>query len=158
MRTASGSVGSGFAFAALLGLEPRYPQMRIDEKLTPVGKAIADDFRTQCQTPAYFALPFLPLNTLFVGGADPADIPDHIDVDVTHVTIGHGLHVRDLKLPEGVTILDDPGATVCVCNAPKQVVEATPGAEAEGAAAVAEPELIRKTKAEEEEEEKEKKK
>ncbi|MFC4605511.1 lipase family protein [Rhodococcus kronopolitis] len=76
VRTASGSVGSGFAFAALLGLEPRYPQMRIDEKLTPVGKAIADNFRTQCQTPAYFALPFVPLNTLFVGGADPADIPD----------------------------------------------------------------------------------
>ena len=87
---------------------------------------------------------------------DPADIPNHIEVDVTHVTIGHGLHIRDLKLPAGITVLDDPGATVCVCNAPKQVVETTPGTEGEVATGVAEPELIRKTKAEEEEEEKKK--
>src|ERR1051325_8415690 len=87
---------------------------------------------------------------------DPANIPDYIDVDVTHVTIGHGLHIRDLKMPEGITVLDDPGATVCVCNAPKQVVETVPGTEGEAAAATAEPELIRKTKAEEEEEEKKK--
>ena len=35
IRTADGSVGSGFAFATLLGLEPRYPEMKIDEKLNP---------------------------------------------------------------------------------------------------------------------------
>ena len=83
---------------------------------------------------------------------DPSNIPDHIDVDVTHVTIGHGLHVRDLTLPAGVTILDEPGATVCVCNAPKAVVETTVAAEGEvPATGVAEPELIRKVKAEGEE-------
>lgn len=76
IRTSDGSVGSGFAFATLLGLEPRYPEMKIDEKLTPAGKAIADVFRTQCQTPAYFATPFLPLRTLFRNGQDPADIPE----------------------------------------------------------------------------------
>ncbi|NEW30674.1 lipase family protein, partial [Nocardia cyriacigeorgica] len=65
MRVADGSVGSGFAFATLLGLEPWYPEMRIDDKLNPAGKAIADFFRTQCQTPAYFGMPFLPLNMLF---------------------------------------------------------------------------------------------
>lgn len=83
---------------------------------------------------------------------DPAAIPDHIDVDVTPLTIGHSIHVSDLKLPEGVTILDDQGATVCVCTAPKAVEEAAPAA-AEGAeaAAAAEPELIRKPKPEEEE-------
>ena len=81
---------------------------------------------------------------------DPASIPDHIDVDVTPLTIGHSIHIRDLKLPEGVTILDDAGATVCVCTAPKTEAAATPGAE--GEAAAAEPELIRKTKAEGEEE------
>src|SRR4051812_6434914 len=86
---------------------------------------------------------------------DPSNIPNHVDVDVTHVTIGHGLHVRDLKLPEGITVLDEPGATVCVCNAPKQVVETVAGAEGEAVApTTAEPELIRKTKAEEEEEKK----
>ncbi|WP_305092038.1 lipase family protein [Prescottella sp. R16] len=76
MRTADGSVGSGFAFAALLGLEPKYPEMRIDEKLTPVGKKVADWYRTQCQTPAYFTAPFVPLRTLFTSGQSPADIPE----------------------------------------------------------------------------------
>ncbi len=85
---------------------------------------------------------------------DPSMIPDHIDVDVTPLTIGHSFHIRDLKLPEGITILDDAGATVCVCTAPKAAVEeTTPGVE--GAAEVAaEPELIRKPKEEGEEEEK----
>ena len=86
---------------------------------------------------------------------DPANIPDHVDVDVTPLTIGHSIHVRELKLPEGVTVLDDAGATVCVCTAPKAVEEvAAPVEGVEGAAAVAEPELIRKPKAEGEEEEK----
>jgi large subunit ribosomal protein L25 len=85
---------------------------------------------------------------------DPSAIPDHIDVDVTPLTIGHSFHIRDLTLPEGVTILDDAGATICVCTAPKAVEEApAPGVEgAEVAAAAAEPELIRKPKAEGEEE------
>jgi len=82
---------------------------------------------------------------------DPSIIPDHIDVDVTPLTIGHSFHIRDLTLPEGVSILDDAGATVCVCVAPKTVTETAPGAEAEGAS-TAEPELIRKAKAEGEEE------
>ena len=85
---------------------------------------------------------------------DPSAIPDHIDVDVTPLTIGHSYHVRDLQLPAGVTILDDAGATVCVCTAPKAVVEEAPAAVVEGAEAAvpAEPELIRKPKPEEEEE------
>ena len=85
---------------------------------------------------------------------DPSLIPDHIDVDVTPLTIGHSFHISDLKLPEGVTILDDAGATVCVCAAPQAAVEeVAPGAE--GATEVAaEPELIRKPKEEGEEEEK----
>src|SRR5215471_846556 len=80
---------------------------------------------------------------------DPSSIPDHIDVDVTPLTIGHSYHVSDLVLPAGVTILDDAGATVCVCTAPKAVEEAPVAAAAvEGAEVVApvEPELIRKPK------------
>ena len=80
---------------------------------------------------------------------DPSIIPDHVDVDVTPLTIGHSFHIRDIKLPDGVLVLDDAGATVCVCTAPKAVVETVPGTEVDAAAAVAEPELIRKTKAEE---------
>jgi large subunit ribosomal protein L25 len=82
---------------------------------------------------------------------DPSSIPDHIDVDVTPLTIGHSIHVRELTLPQGVTVLDDSNATVCVCTAPKAVVETVAAPEAEEGAP-AEPELIRKTKPEDEEE------
>jgi large subunit ribosomal protein L25 len=85
---------------------------------------------------------------------DPANIPDHIDVDVTELTIGHSLHVSDLKLPSGVEVTNDPEQTVAVVSAPK--AEEEPPAPAEGAVPLApeaapEPELIRKPKAGEEE-------
>ncbi len=51
--------------------------------------------------------------------ADPANIPDHIDVDVSALTIGHPLHVRDLALPQGVAVLTDAGATVVQVSAPR---------------------------------------
>jgi large subunit ribosomal protein L25 len=86
---------------------------------------------------------------------DPSAIPSHIDVDVNPLTIGHSIHVGDLALPQGVVILDEPGATVCVCAAPKTAEEAPAAGVVEGeAAAAAEPELIRKPKAEGEEESK----
>jgi large subunit ribosomal protein L25 len=84
---------------------------------------------------------------------DPASIPTHIEVDVTPLTIGHSIHIRDLALPEGVTVLDEAGATVCVCTAPKAAAEETTAATEGEAAAAPEPELIRKPKAEEGEEE-----
>jgi len=76
---------------------------------------------------------------------DPANIPNHIDVDVTHLAMGHSLHVRDIQLPAGLEVLSDEDATICAVIAPRAAVEAA--AEGEGAA---EPELIRKTKEEEE--------
>lgn len=79
---------------------------------------------------------------------DPADIPNHIDVDVTALTIGHAIHVSDLTLPEGIEVLEDDEATVVTCAAPKTEVEPV-AAVVEGEAVAAEPELIRKTKAEE---------
>jgi large subunit ribosomal protein L25 len=81
---------------------------------------------------------------------DPSSIPNHIDVDVSALTIGHSLHVSDVKVPEGVEVLDAQNATVCVCSIPKAVEEPTPEAAAEAAAAPAEPELIRRAKADEE--------
>jgi large subunit ribosomal protein L25 len=83
---------------------------------------------------------------------DPSAIPNHIDVDVTPLTIGHGLHVGDLKLPEGVEVLDDEDATICVVTAPKAAEEAPVAEAAAAAEAAPEPELIRKPKAEEGEE------
>lgn len=85
---------------------------------------------------------------------DPSNIPDHIDVEVTALTIGHSLHVRDLKLPEGVEVLDDPHNTIATVGAPKAEEVAAPAVEgAVVADATAEPELIRKAKADEDEEE-----
>jgi len=78
---------------------------------------------------------------------DPVNIPRRIEADVTHVVIGHSLHVSDLKVPEGVEILDEADATIAVVSAPKVEAEPTPAAEA--AEPGAEPELIRKTKEEE---------
>jgi len=85
---------------------------------------------------------------------DPADIPDHIDVDVTALTIGHGLHVSDLKLPAGIEVLDGPEQSLCTVSAPKEEEVVAPVAGVEGAVApeaAAEPELIRKVKPEDEE-------
>jgi hypothetical protein len=62
--------------------------------------------------------------------------------------------VRDLKLPQGVEVLDDPDNTIATVGAPKAEEVAAPAAEGAVAAdAVAEPELIRKAKADEDEEE-----
>ena len=80
---------------------------------------------------------------------DPANIPNHIDVDVTNLAMGHSLHVSELTLPAGLEVLTEEDATVCAVVAPRAVVEETP-AEGEEAVAAAEPELIRKTKEEEE--------
>ena len=76
---------------------------------------------------------------------DPANIPNHIDVDVTNLAMGHSLHVRDLQLPEGLEVLTDEDTTICAVIAPRAVVEEKPEGEAD-AAAPGEPELIRKTK------------
>jgi large subunit ribosomal protein L25 len=83
---------------------------------------------------------------------DPSNIPDHAELDVTNMMIGDSLHVSDIKLPEGVEILDDPETSVAVLAAPRAVIEEAPAAEAvEGAAeAVGEPEVIGKGPTDEE--------
>ena len=84
---------------------------------------------------------------------DPVNMPNHLDVDVTNVAIGHSLHVSDLTLPAGVRALADDDATVCVVSAPKAVIEPVAAEAVEAVeAAAAEPELIRKKKADEDEE------
>ena len=80
---------------------------------------------------------------------DPANIPSHFEIDISALGINDSVHVSDIKIPEGVEILDDLEATVAVVAPPR--VEEEPVAPAEGAVeAAAEPELIRKTKDEEE--------
>jgi large subunit ribosomal protein L25 len=76
----------------------------------------------------------------------PVDIPERVELDVTALTIGHSLFVRDLKV-EKAEILNDPDTPVCTVVAPR--AEEAP-APVEEVAAPTEPELIRKPKAEEE--------
>ena len=42
----------------------------------------------------------------------PANIPDKIRVDISNLDVGDVLHVKDIKVPEGVKVLDDPEETV----------------------------------------------
>ena len=79
---------------------------------------------------------------------DPSNIPNHVEVDVTELTIGSSVHVSDIKLPEGVEIVGDEEASVCVVSAPRAAVEAVATEETE---VVAEPEVIRAKKTDEEE-------
>jgi large subunit ribosomal protein L25 len=81
----------------------------------------------------------------------PSDIPEHVELDVTALAIGHSLFVRDLKI-EKARILNDPDTPVCTVVAPR-TEEAPPVVEE---VATAEPELIRKPKAEAEGETEEK--
>ena len=74
---------------------------------------------------------------------DPSSIPNHIDVDVSALDVGDSVHVRDLTLPEGITVITDADASVVVVAAPK--VNATDAA-ADAAAASAEPEVLRAKK------------
>ena len=80
---------------------------------------------------------------------DPMHIPNHVDVDVTPLTIGHSIHVSEINVPEGVEILDDEDATVCTVSIPRTE---TPVAGVPVVEAAPEPELIRKPKEGEEEE------
>ena len=78
----------------------------------------------------------------------PGAIPDMIEVNVDDVGMHDYLHVSDLKLPDGVKVLDDPERVVVgVTHARAEVVEEV--APVEAGAVPAEPEVIKKGKVEE---------
>lgn len=77
----------------------------------------------------------------------PSNIPDHVDLDVTALTIGHSLFVRDVKV-ENAKVLNDPDTPICTVVAPR--TEEAPAVVEE--VVTTEPELIRKPKAEDEDE------
>jgi large subunit ribosomal protein L25 len=74
----------------------------------------------------------------------PLDLPSHIDVDITPLAnLEDTLHVSDLTVPEGVTLLTDPEVVVVKVASPRvsleldeiEAAEAASAAAAEGEAA-----------------------
>jgi large subunit ribosomal protein L25 len=84
----------------------------------------------------------------------PQDLPERIIVDVSGLAkIGDAIFVRDLKVGDKVTVLENPDETVVIitAQAAEEVVE-----EVVAAPTLEEPEVIEKGKKEEEEEEEKK--
>lgn len=77
----------------------------------------------------------------------PRDIPDSIDLDVSHLDVHDTLHVSDLKVAEGVEILTDAELVIATVGIVKEEVAPAPVLEGEEPV---EPEVIGKGKKEEE--------
>ncbi|MGB4270341.1 MAG: 50S ribosomal protein L25/general stress protein Ctc [Spirochaetota bacterium] len=53
----------------------------------------------------------------------PADLPEKITIDVTNLTIGQSIHIKDIAVPKGVTILSSPDTVVVSVLAPHKAAE-----------------------------------
>jgi large subunit ribosomal protein L25 len=56
----------------------------------------------------------------------PLEVPEHIDLDVSHMVVNDTLRIGDITVPEGVTLLDDPETVVATVTAPTREVEPEP--------------------------------
>lgn len=76
----------------------------------------------------------------------PESIPDVLEVEVSALEIGDSIHVREMKIPEGIEVITEADRTVCAVIPPTVVpVEAEEAAEEAAAVAeAAEPELVRR--------------
>jgi len=80
----------------------------------------------------------------------PADIPEKIVVDISHLELGKHLRVSDLKLGDKVKVLDEADLVIAHVVLPRAEVaaEAVAAEAAPAEAGAAEPEVIKKGKAE----------
>jgi large subunit ribosomal protein L25 len=81
----------------------------------------------------------------------PADIPEKIVVDISHLELGKHLRVSDLKVSDKVDVLMEPDVVIVHVVQPRAEEVAAEAAPAEGATAeagAAEPEVIKKGKTE----------
>jgi len=69
----------------------------------------------------------------------PESVPDRLVVDVSALLMGDSVHLRDIKLPEGVEFVGEPGDVVAVVTHSDKEVEAAPTVPEEGGAG---PEVI----------------
>ncbi|HAT17566.1 MAG TPA: 50S ribosomal protein L25, partial [Gemmatimonadetes bacterium] len=49
----------------------------------------------------------------------PSQIPESIEVDISHLDIGDSIHASEISMDAGVELLTDPGQTVCLVSAPR---------------------------------------
>ncbi|MGH9459057.1 MAG: 50S ribosomal protein L25 [Thermoanaerobaculia bacterium] len=77
----------------------------------------------------------------------PTAIPDSIDIDVSALGVHEVIRIEDVKMAEGVTILDDPERVVASIGLPRAEVSAEMVTEV---VEEVEPEVIKKGKPEEE--------
>ena len=81
----------------------------------------------------------------------PNEIPEHLTVEVGHLTMGQSVRASDVPLPGSVRLVSQPEAVIShiVAMKAEEVVAPVAGADV-APAAVAEPEVIKKGKKEEE--------
>ncbi len=88
----------------------------------------------------------------------PADIPEHIDIDVSELMLGEAVRLRDFLEGQKWTAMTDPDTMIVHVVAPRVEEKTEEEVAAEEAAAAAEtagePEVIKKGKADSDEEEK----
>jgi len=68
--------------------------------------------------------------------ARATSVPESIEVDVAELALDHPIHVSDIKLPEGVTILMPEDEVIATCTLPREDVEVA------DTTAPAEPEVV----------------
>ena len=148
--------------------EMKRTAMLRDYQLDPVTGAIlhADLFEVALDKPIRVRVPVAVTGGTPVGVAEggilqhnrrelhveclPSQIPAHIMVDPTALKINQGIHVKEVPVPPGVRILDDPDMMVVSVAAPiseaklEALLATTPAGET-----AAEPELIGKATEEE---------
>jgi large subunit ribosomal protein L25 len=69
----------------------------------------------------------------------PADIPEHLTLNVDELEMGQGVRVKDLVLPDGITALDDPEETLVHVVPPRELEAVAP---LEAGAEEAQPEVV----------------
>ena len=79
----------------------------------------------------------------------PDAIPEFIEVDVSNLEIGDSIHLRDIKIPEGITLTENLDDVIVVVTPPEVLAEEVPSAEGE----TPEPEVVKKGEKKEKEEE-----
>jgi large subunit ribosomal protein L25 len=88
----------------------------------------------------------------------PADIPEHIEIDVSDLMLHQGIRVRDIAIDAKWKPLSDPDMMIVHVIAPKAEEVVAPADVAAAPTVAAEPEVIKKGKKDEDADEKDEKK